>query len=269
MLSYLYPIPTKQLQLLMNLRYFFFFLILTTLSCRSTSKKQPLPSTITTANDLIQYSIAYHDPSDNWTKFKSKIDIKTDLWQKEGGIKKSTRTLIFDRSQSMFSMHSTRNGIELKGEINRDTCYSEPLSEIPAEDAEKFKNILGCQGITFYKDYFTYLIGLPMNLLDKDAVIDPTIMERTYKGVKYDVVKVNYKPLDKKRPWYFYFNKNNHAFELCKFTSREDENKGGEYIIYNHKKNIQNIKLSSQIVWLYNTPTLDTLAVEDMLFTKN
>lgn len=253
----------------MATRYFFFFFILIILSCRSNSKKQsPLPE-ITSAKDLILHSIAYHDPSGNWMNFKSNIEIKTDLWKKEGGIEKSTRTLFFDRTQSVFKMSSSRDGIELKGEINRDTCYNQPLSEIPAEKVAKFKSILGCQGITFYKDYFTYLIGLPMNLLDTQAIIDHTILERTYNDIKYDVVKVTYEPLDKNPPWYFYFNKKNHAFELCKFTSREDENKGGEYIIYNHKKNVQSIKLSGQQVWLYNTPNLDTLAVEDLLFTKN
>lgn len=252
----------------MHIRYLFLFFILTILSCRSNSKKQSLLPEITTAKDLILHSIAYHDPSSNWANFKSNIEIKTDLWKKEGGIQKSTRTLFFDRYQSVFKMHSFRDGIELKGAINRDTCYSEPLSEIPAEKAEKFKSVLGCQGITFYKDYFTYLIGLPMNLLDTNAIIDNTILERTYNGIKYDVVRVTYEPLDKNRPWYFYFNKNNHAFELCKFTSRENENKGGEYIIYNHKKNMQGMKLSGQIVWLYNTPSLDTLAVEDLLFTE-
>ncbi len=251
----------------MNIRFLLFFLILTALSCQTTSKKAVLTSEITTAKALIAHSIAYHDPGGNWTKFKSGIEIKTDLWKKEGGIEKSTRTLFFDRSQNIFKMRSTRNGISMSGEISRDTCYNEPLSEIPAEQIEKFKSVLGCQGIGFYKDYFTYLIGLPMNLSDTTAIIDNTILERTYNGVQYDVVKVNYKPLDKKRPWYFYFNKKNHAFELCKFTSREDENKGGEYIIYNRKNNVQGIKLSGQIVWLYNTPGLDTLAVEDMLFT--
>ena len=253
----------------MNTRYLFLFLILTTFSCRTSSKKLSLPSEITTAQDLVLRSVAYHDPDGNWVNFKSNIAIKTDLWKKEGGIEKSTRALFFDRSQGVFKMQSTRNGIELKGAISQDTCYNEPLSEIPAEEAAKFKSVLGCKGITFYKDYFTYLIGLPMNLLDSGAIIENTILERTYNGVKYDVVKVTYKPLDKKRPWYFYFNKKNHAFELCKFTSRESEDTGGEYIIYNHQKNVQGIKLGGQLVWLYNTPTLDSLAVEDLLFTKN
>ncbi len=252
----------------MNARYLFLLLILTILSCRSISKKSALPSEIKIAKDLILHSIAYHDPSGNWNNFKSNIEIKTDLWKKEGEIQKSTRALFFDRSQRIFKMQSTRDGIELKGAITKDTCYNQPLSEIPAEKVEKFKSILGCQGITFYKDYFTYLIGLPINLLDTEAIIDQTILERTYQGVKYDVVKVTYKPVDKKRPWYFYFNKKTHAFELCKFTSREDEAKGGEYIIYNHKKNVQGTKLSGQMVWLYNTPSLDTLAVEDMLFRE-
>lgn len=253
----------------MNTRYLFLLLVLTILSCRTNSKNQVSLPEIKTAKDLILHSIAYHDPNGNWGNFKSKIDIKTDLWKKEGGIQKSTRMLFFDRSQSIFKMHSTRNGVELKGAISQDTCYNQPLSKIPAEKAEQFKSILGCQGITFYKDYFTYLIGLPMNLSDTGAIIDDTILERTYNGIKYDVVKVNYEPIDQKRPWYFYFNKKNHAFELCKFTSREDENKGGEYIIYNHQKNLQGIKLTGQMVWLYNTPNLDTLAVEDMLFSTN
>jgi hypothetical protein len=98
------------------------------------------------------------------------------------------------------------------------------------------------------------------------SLINDTIFQRVYDGKKYDVVKVQYEPLDKNPNWYFYFDKKDHSFQLCKFTSREDENKGGEYIVYNDEFDWQGMKLKGQQVWLYNTATLDTLAVDDLEF---
>jgi len=247
----------------MNTRHFFIPLAIIFSACGFNSKKE---SEIKIAKDLIKHSIAYHDPNGNWMHFKSTIQSNSSLWKNDGVKEKNTAELFFDNQNGVFKIHSITNEIELKGEMSRDTCYNQILNEITEDIALKYKQTLGCNGINFYKDYYAYLIGLPMKLLDSESIINDTIFERQYNGIKYDVVKVNYQPLDKNPSWYFYFNKKNHSFELCKFTSRKDENKGGEYIIYNQEKNVQGMKLKGQQVWLYNKPTLDTLAVDNLHF---
>ena len=225
-----------------------------------------IPKEIKTAKDLIQYSIHHHDPKGNWSEFKSSVTFSTSFWKKDGSIDKSSSSVSFDNANQSFSSRSESNGIEIIGLVNPDTCFNAPTTEISAEQQEKIKRALGCDRITFMRDYYSYLVGMPMKLNDENAIINDTIFQRIYDGKKYDVVKVQYEPLDENPNWYFYFDKKDHSFQLCKFTSPEDENKGGEYIIYNDEFDWQGMKLKGQQVWLYNTATLDTLAVDDLNF---
>ncbi len=252
----------------MNNRYFLIFFIFSILSCQSNAKKKSTLPNIKTAKDLIKHSIAYHDPDGNWKNFKSNVHISTSLWKSNGIKEKSSEKLFFNNKNGVFKMHSIIDNIEFKGEIRNDTCYRNPVHKITKEQTIQFKRFIGCESITFNKNYYSYLIGLPMKLADTSAIVNDTIFERKYKGTSYNVVKVNYKPLDKNPSWYFYFSKENNAFQLCKFTSLKNENKGGEYIIYNKEKNIQGIKLKTQQVWLYNKPNLDTLAVDNLQFSS-
>ncbi len=265
----------------MNNRYIFLLITFTIFACRYTDKKEPILNDINTAKDLIKRSIAYHDPNGNWRHFKSNIEINSSVFWENGGVAAKTDSkLFFDNHKGVFKIYSLRNSTEFingikyrneikhKGEISKDTCYNIVLNEMLPEVSSKYKWLYGCNGITFFRDYYSYLIGMPMKLLDSEAVINDTIFERTYNDIKYDVIKVNYNPIDKEPVWYFYFNKKNHAFELCKFTSIEDENKGGEYIIYKQEKNIQDMRLKSQQIWLYNTPELDTLGIDNLQYQK-
>jgi len=252
----------------MKTQYFILLLIFIISACKSDYKEISNQS-IKTGKDLIQRSIEYHDPNGKWIHFKSSIHIDASLWKSEETKEKITTELFFDNRNGVFKQYFLMNKIKLKGEVSNDTCYNQALTEIPEENATQYAKMLGCKGITLSKDYYSYLIGLPMKLLDAEAIVNDTIFERTYNEIKYDVVKVNYEPFDKNPSWYFYFNKNNHALELCKFTSREDENKGGEYIIYNQEKDIQGMKLRNQQVWLHNNSGLDTLAVENYQFNPS
>ncbi len=263
----------------MNHRNIFLLLIFTILACNHTDKKEPVLEHIDSAKDLIKLSISYHDPHDNWKHFKSTIEINSKVFWENGGVAaKNSSNLFFDNHKDVFKMYSLRNSTEFingtkykneikhQGEISKDTCYNKVLNEMLPEIASKYTWINGCNGITFFRDYYSYLIGMPMKLLDTQAIINDTIFERTYNDISYDVIKVNYKPIDEGPVWYFYFDKKNHAFELCKFTSIEDENKGGEYIIYKQEKKVQDMRLKSQQIWLYNTPELDTLGIDNLQF---
>ena len=219
-----------------------------------------------TAKDLIKLSVDYHDPKGNWKNFKSTIQMNALITRKGEEQETSKSELVFNNQKGVFKMYSLSDEIEFRGEISKDTCYNKASNELSPELSKKYKKILGCEGIQFWKDYYSYLIGMPMKLMDPEAIVNDTIFERTYNDVKYDVVKVTYEPLEKNPIWYFYFNRKNHAFELCKFTSREDENRGGEYIIYNKEEMVQGMRLKSEQIWLYNTAKLDTLAVDNLKF---
>ncbi len=241
-------------------------LTLITLSFTKINQNRTKIQEVSNAKELIQKSIAYHDQKGNWKNFEATIIANTTFQEPKRKGQERTTELYFNNKNGEFKIYSKSPTIEYRGEIGKDTCYNSALNELSEEVASKYKSVLSCDGISFYKNYYSYLIGMPMKLEDNQAIINDTLFERTYNNVAYDVVKVNYEPLDKSPVWYFYFDKNTHAFELSKFTSREDENKGGEYIIYNNEEKVNDIILKTQQVWLYNTPNLDSLAVDNFTF---
>ncbi len=253
------------------MRYLFSLLVLVswiTIGCTGKKNVPKPPKEIKTAMDLIRYSSHLHDPKGNWDQFQSSVHFNTLLWTKDGTTKASSSSIGFDLPNRTFMTRDTSMGLQLDGLVTPDTCYVKADQELNTEQEEKLARRMGCESVEFYRDYYSFLIGLPMKLNDTQAIVNDTILERVYAGKSYDVVQVRYEPLDKQPIWYFYFDKEDHSYQLCKFTSREDENKGGEYIIYNQPVKIQGIQLYKQQVWLYNTPTLDTLAVDDLQFSS-
>lgn len=221
---------------------------------------------VSAATELINKSIAYHDPRSNWLQVQSTVHINSVITRIGEDTQHSKTTVDLDNKHGVFKVHRVDDQVAFKGAITQDTCYNDILTELSVEDRAQYERLLGCKGATLYKNYYSYLLGIPMKLLDPEAIVNGDILQRTYDGVTYDVVKVQYEPLDSSYVWYFYFDKSTHAMSLCKFTSKEDELSGGEYLLYNGKQSYQDIIFSSEIIWLYNTPTLDTLAVEQLSF---
>jgi len=81
-----------------------------------------------------------------------------------------------------------------------------------------------------YRNYYTYLYGLPMKLKDLGRIISPRVLEKKINGSSYWVLKVNYKPDLGSDTWYFYFDKNSYALKRYQFFHDESKN-DGEHIV--------------------------------------
>ncbi len=249
------------------IKRFFFLFVLAIYSCQPNEKAIPIPTNLSPAEQLLSQSIAYHDPQGNWSKLKSSVDVNTEL-RMDSIPELSQRHIHFNNLKGEFALNWDSKKIGLSGVINSDTCYVNPNKEISKEERNEIAANLGCERISMYKDYYHYLLGIPMKLMEDKAIITDSILQRTHDDIKYDVVKINYEPLDQMPSWYFYFDQKDHSLQLCKFTSAEDENEGGEYILYNGETLSNGIKFKKRHIWLYNTPERDTLAIEDYTFSK-
>ncbi len=241
-------------------------LLITIVSCGLKATKNTNSSKKRTAKELLKHSINYHDPKGNWEKFKSKIRVTSSVWNTEKDIETSIDELFFDKEEDIFKIHTIDEEIELIGEIRRDTCYLKSIDVLSVELSKKYEAMLNCEGVKNRKNYYSFLIGLPMKLTDENAIVSDTILKRVYNQHVYDVLKVNYKPIAKNPSWYFYFHQKTHVLQLCKFTSLEDENKGGEYILFTKEQNVKGMQLKTEQVWFHNTAALDTLAVSKLHF---
>ena len=57
-----------------------------------------------------------------------------------------------------------------------------------------------------YRDYYTYLMGLPMKLKDPGTLISPQGILIERQGTSYWMLKVTYEPEVGSDTWYFYFD---------------------------------------------------------------
>lgn len=109
---------------------------------------------------------------------------------------------------------------------------------------------LSCDRANLYKNYYTYLYGLPMKLKDNGANVHNQVEKKTFKGNDYLVLKVTYDKNIGTDTWYFYFNPKTYAMEVYQFF--KETNDSGEYILLSEEAIINGIKMPKVRAWYYN-----------------
>jgi len=133
-----------------------------------------------------------------------------------------------------------------KGECELMLNGSTKISE---KDKEKHR--LTCERANMYKNYYTYLYGLPMKLKDPGTIIHNKTQKKTFKGKEYLVLKATYEKEVGGDIWYFYFDPNTFAMEVYQFF-RDESKPDGEYILLTGEEEISGIKMPKTRAWYYN-----------------
>tara|TARA_Y100000385_G_scaffold122403_1_gene127212 strand:+ start:512 stop:1219 length:708 start_codon:yes stop_codon:yes gene_type:complete len=210
------------------------------------------------ADALLNKTIQYHDPKSLWNEFKASFFVTTE--NAEGSLRKSKINL--DLKHSFFNLSVKVDENQWTSSIDRGVCkLSFNGSEVINPEIEK-KFGLNCERALMYKNYYTYLYGLPMKLKDPGTIISPKVLEKTINGLSYWVLKVNYKPEVGSDTWYFYFDKNTYALRRYQFFHDESKN-DGEYIILENELEIAGIRMPKNRSWYYNSD--NTYLGEDIL----
>ena len=210
------------------------------------------------ADALLNKTIQYHDPNSLWNEFKASFFVTME--SAEGSLRKSKINL--DLKHSFFNLSVKVDENQWTYIIDRGVCkLSFNGSEVINPEIEK-KFGLNCERAIVYKNYYTYLYGLPMKLKDPGTIISPKVLEKTINGLSYWVLKVNYKPEVGSDTWYFYFDKNSYALRRYQFFHDESKN-DGEYIILENELEIAGIRMPKNRSWYYNSD--NTYLGEDIL----
>lgn len=200
------------------------------------------------ADVLLNKTIQYHDPNSLWNEFKASFFVTME--SAEGSLRKSKINL--DLKHSFFNLSVEVDENQWTSSIDRGVCkLSFNGSEVINPEIEK-KFGLNCERALMYRNYYTYLYGLPMKLKDPGTIISPKVLEKTINGLSYWVLKVNYKPEVGSDTWYFYFDKNSYALKRYQFFHDESKN-DGEYIILENELEIAGIRMPKNRSWYYNS----------------
>ena len=152
--------------------------------------------------------------------------------------------------EEYFSVLAKRDTIITEYIIDKGICsMSLNGDENPSEDIKK-KFSLNCERANLYKNYYTYLYGLPMKLKDEGTIIHQKVERKQFKGKDYLVLKATYNKEIGKDTWYFYFNPQTYAMEVYQFFKATKDS--GEYILLSGLETINEIKMPKIRAWYYN-----------------
>lgn len=197
-----------------------------------------------TANQLLDKTIAYHDPQGNWETFAGDFTV---LLETPGG-KERTTTITINLPEEYFNASTVQDGKASFREIRNTNCR---FSNEDTTTTETTISDEACERTVMFKNYYTYLYGLPMKLKDLGTHIDPVVQKKTFKGKEYLVLKVTYDEAVGSDIWQFYFDPATYAMEVYQFFKGPDETTG-EYILLTDEVEVQGIKMPKDRAWYYN-----------------
>lgn len=198
-----------------------------------------------TGKQLLEKAIKYHDPNGNWKTFQGTLFVTMETPKNPN----RDSEIKINLPEEYFYVKASKGENTTEYTVKKDGCEIGFNGKKPTE-AEKKEHKLSCERAKLYKNYYTYLYGLPMKLKDNGTIIHDKIERKKFKGKEYLVLKATYKKEVGKDTWYFYFNPKTYAMEVYQFFKNKPNS--GEYILLTGEEVINGVKMPKNRAWYYN-----------------
>ncbi len=206
-----------------------FILIISVTAC---SKSSGLDS-----DSVLERSISYHDPEGEWEKLKASLSFEEE--QPDGNVRNTSAWI--DMPNSYFKLN--RGDYEIHGMV-QDSCFIE-------------KGDVDCARARRMRDYYVYLWGLPMKLMDEGTQLLDSVGKTTWEGKEAYVLFVDYEKDD----WKYYFDKETYqmiGYEFLQTTGNSEK------ILLEGIMDFGNMKIPAERSW-YMTSDNDRFLGTDRL----
>ena len=201
-----------------------------------------------TGPELLDRSIAFHDPDGKWSKVQMNLVIHMETPNRP--IRPSKVTI--DNKNGTFELRQITNGREMVWMVDaKDTCSFLVNYRAPQSQAEADSMNLTAARARRMRDYYSYLYGLPMKLKDNGTRIAQKVEKTRFDGKEVLSMKVTYDAEVGKDIWYFYFNPNTYAMEGYRFYHDESIN-DGEYITLEGMTIHNGLRIPKDRTWYVN-----------------
>ena len=181
-----------------------------------------------TPQQLIDRSIAYHDPNGVWSTEALQFTLEVELADRlaeERGYRHRHDEVMIDLANEQFAHKAT---------------FKDGRVETHGNDDRR------------YRDYFEYMLGLPMKLNDPGTRLAEAVEAVTFHGKEAWVVRVTYKEEVGSDIWDFYFDPETSALIACRFF-HDESIPDGEYILFEEEIEASNgLKLPKVRRWHMN-----------------
>ena len=204
------------------------------------------------SKQLLYNAIAYHDPNGKWDSFNGTLSVTMET---PNGANRDSE-IIINLPEEYFYVKAVSDTITTEYALKKDDCTIKLNGQSKLSEEQLKTNRLSCERANMYKNYYTYLYGLPMKLEDPGANVHETVELKKFKGKEYSVLKVSYDKDVGSDIWYFYFDPETFRMEVYQFFKTDDSGKikpeSGEYILLTGEETINGIKIPKTRAWYYN-----------------
>jgi hypothetical protein len=200
-----------------------------------------------TASQLLEKTIQYHDPNDNWDTFNSTLK----FGQETPDDSNAFRWAHINNTEGSFAFWQEKEEGKIKHFIKDNVCEHTVAgkADFSEETAKKYK--LNCKRTQLWRDYYTYLYGLPMKLKDSGTLLSDAVLDTTFMDKSCWAISITYDEEVGKDKWYFYLDKS--TFALIGYRFFHDESKNDEeYIVLKEEAIVQGVRIPKVRSWYYN-----------------
>ena len=196
----------------------------------------------TTGRDYMMKSIAYHDREGLWKQLKATFVIQDSL---PAGRDSRSYEFSIDNSQNKLIYKTT--GLHY---IVWNDSVQVFEGQIEKERALRMRN------------YYQYLWGLPMKLMDEGTVIEDSVGMEELNGMEYHVVRVPYE----KDTWHFFLEPGTYRLAAYRFF-QDEANRKGELIFLQGEEELKGLKIPKNRSW-YRTERSEFLGMDRLIEIK-
>ena len=200
-----------------------------------------------TADQLVNRTIAFHDPDGWWDRVKMDMVIEMKTPNRPARLS----NVVVDNINGGFEISVLSNDKLLEWMVDgKDSCDFK-VNFVAPTVAQADSLSLTIDRAKFLRNYYTYLYGLPMKLKDAGTKIGDEVIETTFMGKPVLALRVTYDESVGKDIWYFYFNPSTYAMVGYRFYHDEAKN-DGEYIVLEDMIIEQGLRIPRNRSWFTN-----------------
>ncbi len=202
---------------------------------------------LTHSATLLARSIAYHDPGGRWGQ--TPLALGFEETRPDGSARHTS--VVLDPVHQRFEWSSQRGEDLLQGSLNEGECTVTLNGSATFSAAQRDTYSLDCDRVTLYRDYYSYLWGLPMKLRDPGTRLDPEVRDTEFNRQQVKSIRVTYDQEVGSDTWYFYFDPESARLVGYRFFHDQAAN-DGEYIFLQGELKAEGLRLPMSRTWYTN-----------------
>jgi len=189
-----------------------------------TAAPRALPETST--GELLDRSFRYHDPDNVWDR----QPIRLQWVSTRPGGERRVATVAIDNAAGRFELEMEFRGALLEMDVEGEdaTVRVDGSTDIDQETRDRLR--LDLEGGLYWRNYFLFLVGLPMKILDPGTGLAEAPTSARFEGREVQAIHATYETADGYPNWEFYFDPDTAGLVGARFW-REARDVDGEYIV--------------------------------------